>query len=129
MGWKALGVGMNTYPHSLVVICPDALRDEVLALGMMLDPPIDGGLSVPLSVDGSEPTTHWGCHAWATPQFVAIMTGQVTPEIPGVTPEQIAGILSQITVSVDANGLTMRAHFDHVIAEQDLQIIAVEESV
>jgi len=119
---------MTSYPHSLVVICPDALRDEVLALGMMLDPPIDGGLSVPLSVDGSEPVTHWGCHAWATPQFVAIMTGQVTPEIPGVTPEQIAAILSQLTVSVDAEGLTMRAHFDHVIGDLGLRVIETEEN-
>lgn len=118
---------MSEYPHSLVVICPDALKADVLTLGLMLDPPIDGGLSVPLSSDGSEPATHWGCHAWATPQFVAIMTGQVTPEIPGVTPEQIAGILSQITVSVDANGLTMRAHFDHVIAGLGLQVVEPEE--
>lgn len=114
---------MTPYPHSLVVICPDALKSDVLALGMMLDPPIDGGLSVPLSADGSEPATHWGAHAWATPEFVAIMTGQVVPEIKGVTAEQIANILSQITVSVDANGLTMRAHFDYVLEQLGLKVI------
>lgn len=120
---------MTPYPHSLVVICPEISKADVLALGMMLDPPVDGGLSVPLSADGSEPATHWGAHAWATPEFVAIMTGQVVPEIEGVTPEQIAGVLSQITVSVDANGLSMRAHFDYVITEHDLKIVEIEEPV
>lgn len=120
---------MSGYPHSLVVICPDALCDEVLALGMMLDPPIDGGLSVALSADGSEPTTDWGAHAWATPEFAAIMTGQTVPEISGVTPEQIAGVLSQITVSVDAEGLTMRGHFEHVIAGLGLKPVAPQDGI
>lgn len=115
---------MTSYPHSVVVICPDALKSDVLALGMMLDPPIDWGLSVPLSADGSEPATHWGAHAWATPEDVAIMTGQVVPEIEGVTAEQISDILSQITVSVDANGLTMRAHFDHVLGQLGLSSVS-----
>lgn len=113
------------YPHSLVVICPDELREQVLTLGMMLDPPIDGGLSVALSADGSEPATHWGAHAWATPEFVVIMTGQAVPDIPGVTPQEIADVLSQITVSVDANGMKMRAHFDHVIGGIGLTVVEI----
>ena len=121
---------MIGYPHSLVVICSDALKQQVLWLGMNLDPPIDGGLSVPLSADGLDPATHWGAHAWASPEFVAIMTGHITPEIPGITPEEIAGVLSQITVSVDAEGLMMRAHFDHVLIDRGLQVVedpSVEE--
>ena len=114
---------MTTYPHSLVVVCPDELKAEVLALGMMLNPPIDGGLSVPLSADGTEPATHWGAHAWATPEFVAIMTGQVVPDVPGATQEEITQVLSQIIVSVNADGLTMRPHFNHVVSGCGLAIV------
>lgn len=119
---------MSNFPHSLVVICPDALRDDLLAMGAALG--VDGGMSVPLSSDGGEPVTHYGAHSWAGPEFVAIMTGQVTPEIAGVASEDIEAMLSLITVSVDPvvdeQTLTKRAHFEHVIDGLGLQRVEAQ---
>lgn len=112
-----------SYAHSLVVVASEALWPTVRALNNALG--YEAGEGVPLSADGQEPATHRGLHTWARPDFVALATGQVTPDIPGYTPEQIAGLLAQLTVSVDANGLTSRPHFDHVLSTMSLTEIAL----
>jgi hypothetical protein len=38
--------------------------------------------SVPLSADGSEPATHYGLHAWVTPEFEAMIAGTGQGEMP-----------------------------------------------
>ena len=125
-----------SYPHSLVTICPDAAKAALLALGEAVG--VSGGMSVPLSADGNDPPTHWGSHAWAGPEFVAMMTGQAIPDpLPeGVTAEDISNVLSLCTIAVDTvidegleteQRLTKRAHFDHVASGLGLQVIVPEE--
>ena len=110
--------------HSLVVIAPDELWATVRALNNALG--YEAGEGTPLSADGQEPATHRGLHTWAQPAFVALATGKVTPNVKGYPPEQIAGLLALLTVSVDAEGLTARAHFDHVLGTMGLRTIAFE---
>lgn len=113
---------------SLVVIAPIAVWPSLVAMVTALDN--DAGVGSPLSADGSEPATHLGLHAWASDTFVAIATGEVTPEIEGVTPEQIAGLLASITVSVapEVNEVTLTnsAHYDHVAAGLGLIRVEIE---
>ena len=119
---------MSNYPHSLVVICPAAVRDQLIAVGQPLG--VYSNMAVELSADGSAPATHYGSHAWAGVEFVAIMTGQVVPEIEGVSEAEINALLGAITVSVDPvvdeQLLTKRAHFDYVIEQLGLQVLEAE---
>jgi len=109
---------MSRYPHSLVVLCPPAMRDHLLALGSALG--VTAGMSVLLYNQSDEETwdqvAMYGSHSWASPEFVALITRQTYPDPmpPGVTQAQIDGILNQCVVSVDANGLSGREHFDYV---------------
>lgn len=111
---------MSTFPHSLVLICPAAYKAAANAMGEALGWSGDN-LPVALSASGQAPATHYGCHAWSQPSAVAIFTGQVTPEVEGVTPEQIDAIRTQLIVSVDQG--QGRAHFDAVCAANGLQTI------
>ena len=109
-----------SYPHSLVIIAPAALKPAANAIGEAIGWTGDN-LSVPLSASGTEPATHWACHAWAQEIAVAWLTGQAEPPESAYTPEQIAGVLAQLTISVDANGLQGGEHFAAVIADANLQ--------
>lgn len=119
-----------SYPHSMVVVCPVANRDNLEALGQAVG--VDGVLSVPLSATGSEPATHYSGHGWVSPEFAALMTGQAYPDpMPdGITTEQIDAILGACVVSidpvVDEQVLTKREHFDHVIAGAGLSVVEPE---
>ena len=123
-----------SYPHSLVVITTDANKQDLLDLGAAYG--VDGGMSVPLSADGTDPATHWGSHSWAGPEFVAIMTKQVTVEVEGYDEAAINAILDLCIVSVDKvvdagleteRKLKNREHFDAVLADESLAIIVPEE--
>lgn len=109
------------FTHSLVIIAPADLWPTVQAFYAALG--YDAGSGVALSADGSEPATHRGLHTWETSEFVNTATGQTPIEVPGYTAEQIASFLAALTVSVDANGLCSRAHFDHVAANMNLMIV------
>lgn len=111
-----------SYDHSLVLIVPADLKDAANAMGQAIGWTGDN-LSVPLSANGKEPATHYGCHAWAQDIAIQWLTGQAEPPASDYTPEQIAGVLSQIVVSVDANGLQGGEHFAAAIANANLQRI------
>lgn len=85
-------------PHSIVVICATADREQLLAVGAAMG--VSGGMDVALSANGQAPATHYGARSWATPVFVGIMTGQITPTIPGVTAEQIQAALAGAIIDV-----------------------------
>ena len=118
------------YTNSLVVVWPAALTASVQALNSALG--YDSGAGIPLFTSGGEPPTHRGLHTWATPEYVAIATGQAIPDpLPdGVTAQDITDLLAAITVSVDpvSEGVTLtkRAHFEHVIAGLGLSEFAGE---
>ena len=125
-----------SFPHSLVTICPDAAKAALIALGQAVG--VSAGMSVPLSADGNEPATHWGSHAWAGPEFIAMMTGQAYPDpLPeDVTAEDIDNVLSLCTIAVDTvvdegleteRRLSKREHFNHVASGLGLQVIVPEE--
>lgn len=87
---------MTATPHSIVVICAAADRAQLLAVGDAMG--VAGGMDVLLSPTGQLPATHYGARSWATSTFVGIMTGTITPTIPGVTAQQIAAVLATATV-------------------------------
>lgn len=111
-----------SFPHSLVIIAPAALKPAANAIGEAIGWTGDN-LSVPLSASGNEPATHYGCHAWAQAIAVAWLTGQAEPPASAYTPEQIAGVLAQLTISVDPDGLQGGEHFQAALAEAGLQRI------
>ena len=78
-------------------------------------------LTVALSASGSEPATHFGCHAWAQPIAIAWLTGTPLPESMGVNQAQVDGLLSQIIVSVDQGEGS--AHFEAVCDGAGLGVV------
>lgn len=114
---------MTATPHSLVVICPAADRDQVLAVAEAMG--VAAGLDVPLSATGNEPATHYAARAWATPVFVGFMTGAMTPTMAGVTAEQIKAALANVVVDEVAAppGFSARDHFLSVCQSVGLQRI------
>ena len=54
---------------SAVLIIPDAYRDAGNAFGVEQGWG-ENNFSVPLSPDGKEPVTHWGCRAEVTQSFI-----------------------------------------------------------
>ncbi|XWN29983.1 MAG: hypothetical protein ROR55_21175 [Devosia sp.] len=113
---------MTAYPHTMVVIVPAALKPASIAMSAAMN--WDADPSVPLSPTGTEPATHYGLHTWAGADFVAILTGQVTPPIEGYTAQQVEDFRNAIIVSVDPpTGEEARAHFDLATAAAGLQMI------
>lgn len=120
-----------SYNHSVIVVCPDAVKESLLGMGRMLPSPVDGGMDVALSPTGSEPVTHWASHSWAQQDFVRIIQGQIIPSVEGVSVEQIQALLASITVSVDAvdeNGAALRPvqHLQSVLDNLGLQKVVAD---
>lgn len=123
-----------SYNHSLVVVCPDAVKETLLNVGRMLPSSVEGGMSVELSANGSAPVTHWGSHSWVQKEFADIMSGEVVPEIEGVSAQDINNLLASIIVSVDpiveVDGVEKRLssgeHFNYVLEQAGLQRISVD---
>jgi hypothetical protein len=130
---------------SLVIIAPLAALSTTeaghyyLPLGQLLG--TDGVLTVALSASGSNPATHYGCHAGGISEYFGdlcrgLYAGTVPPP-EGVTQGQLAAILAAITVSIDGtvlntdtelaeHALDGSAHFDAVVAHVGLQKIVVD---
>lgn len=113
-----------SYNRSLVVVCPAAVRDAIIALGRGVG--VEAGMDVEWSLDGSAPATHYSSHSWVQDAFAALMLRQFYPgdtlnradhawlpddwvdgtvlyAMPdGATRVQIDAILDQCDVSVDA---------------------------
>lgn len=115
--------------NSLVMLLPAAQRqagdDLSAAFGHA-----DAGVStftVPLSASGQDPATHYGCHAWATDQFIAELdaaqAGTLTPLSPGVTAVDLQSLVSIIVRSVKPVDYDPSAHFAEAVAAMGLQRI------
>lgn len=111
-----------SYPHSLVLIVPSPLKDAANSMGQIIGWTGDN-LSVPLSASGNAPATHFACHAWAQAIAAAWLTGTPIPESMGIDQAQVDGLLSQIIVSVDANGLQGGEHFANALTAANLKRI------
>jgi hypothetical protein len=121
---------MTDWTLSIVMIIPAALQDKANKLACALGHDVLPGntFSAPLSSDGSEPATHYGCRTAAKQEFLDILTaagaGQLPPALPldefGVTAQDIADVLAAQIIDVrDASA--MIGHFDIVLAANDLQ--------
>jgi hypothetical protein len=112
--------------NSCVLILPAPYQSagNALAVAMGHDVPPGNTYSVPLSVNGLSPATHYGCHTWATDQFVAIIEAAQNdefPTIPGVTVEQMAAVIDALIFSNLSYFSTPLEHFNHVLAVTGLQ--------
>lgn len=57
---------------SCALIIPAAHLAEINAIAESLEHGPDN-ISVPLSADGHEPATHYGCHTWCDADFLALL--------------------------------------------------------
>ena len=126
---------MNDWDLSIVIIVPADLQDKANRLSCALGHDVLPGntFSVPLSSDGQDPVTHYGCRTSAKQEFVDILAaagaGQLPPDFPleefGVTAQDIAEVLSAQILDVrDAS--EMIGHFDSVIAANGLMRVLVD---
>lgn len=107
---------MTAFTHSLVMICPVEHLATANAAGEAVGHS-SGEFTVPLSADGSEPATHYGLHAWATPETAYAWT--IAEEIPGITAEQITQLRAILVISAQTE-LTGAAHFASVLEANGL---------
>jgi enamine deaminase RidA (YjgF/YER057c/UK114 family) len=106
-----------TFHNSIAFIVTAAQREAVLTIGRALG--YEGGLVVQLSASGSAPATHYGAHAWAADEFVALITGD-WPVPDGVPAETVAAAKAALTVSVQTPCESPLAHFEAVCASAGL---------
>ena len=126
---------MSGWNLSIVMIVPAALQDTAnrLSCALGLDVLPGNTFSVPLSADGSEPATHYGCRTAAKQEFVDILTNAGAGHLPDIewvdfslTVEDIAPVLEALIVDVrpaeQASG-----HFDDVVVANGLMRFVTEE--
>ena len=94
---------------SAVLILPAAYRDAGNAFGVAQGWG-DGNFSVPLSAEGLEPVTHWGCRADVTESFLAMMADSPPEAVP----------LLAVMVSSFADGVQPYDHWIATLAENGL---------
>lgn len=89
---------------SLAMAVPADLRDKAnrLACALNHDPMPGNTMSVPLSADGSEPATHYACHTWAQPSFIAILAAAKAGALPPVPWGGFGLTEADVTVVVEA---------------------------
>lgn len=126
---------MSGWNLSIVMIVPAALQDAANRLSCALGHDVLPGntFSVPLSSDGSEPATHYGCRTAARQEFVDILASAGQGDLPeiewadfGLTIEDIAPVLAVLIVDV-RSASEVAGHFDEVLEASDLHLILPEE--
>lgn len=125
---------MTDWTLSIVLINPAELQDKANRLSCALGHDVMPGntFSVPLSDNGTD-VTHYGCRTSAKQEFIDIMTGAETGQLPDVdwseynlTVHDIADILTQQILDVRDAG-EMSGHFISVIDEYNLNLIIESE--
>lgn len=113
---------MSDWPYSVVLLIPAAVQAQAdtLAAGLGHGP---DNFSVPLSANGAEPATWYGCRAQTQQSFIDMLTaaeGGTLPVINGMTPQEVGAVLVQLQadVSTSEDGYT---HFQRVIGEKNLK--------
>lgn len=95
------------------MLCPANVKAQAQALGEALGWTGDN-FSVPLSANGQEPATHYGLHAWAREEAVAIFTGETPADVEGAE-----AIRAQLIVSA-RDDLSAGEHFEAVLTANSL---------
>ncbi len=120
---------MTDWPYSVVLLIPASAQaaGNQIAAGIGHGP---NNFSVPLSSDGSEPATWYGCRSQAQQSFIDLLTavGEGTlPEIEGMTPMEVGMALMQLQADVSMeDGYT---HFERVIGGKNLVRVAAEQGL
>ena len=105
------------YNQSLVAITPIGFKSTAEALGIAMGHS-GNEFTIPVSSDGLT-VTHYGLHAWATPEAAVVWLGNAYSPDTGYTPEQIDAIRAQLIISVEA-GANPGTHFDSVLSLNSL---------
>lgn len=128
---------MSGWTLSIVMIVPAHLQEVANWLSCALGHDVLPGntFSVPLSADGSEPATHFGCRTAAKQEFVGILTSAGQGDLPeiewadfGLTIEDIATVLAGLIVDV-RSASEVAGHFDEVLVANGLALVAPGESL
>lgn len=121
---------MSDWPYSVVLLIPAAVQAaaNTLAAGLGHGP---NNFSVPLSSDGSEPATWYGCRAQTQQSFIDMLTAAGNGELPtieGMSPKEVAEVLMQLQadISTSEDGYT---HFQRVIGEKNLMRVEAEQGL
>jgi len=91
-----------SYDYSAVLV----VSADNQAIGNQLAEALGHGpnnYSVPLSADGSEPATHFGCRAQVNEVFVAMVQGASQgslPEIDGMAPQEVAQAFMAMSIDI-----------------------------
>jgi len=119
---------------SIVIIVPAELREKAnrltCALGYDNSPVPGRTFSIPLSADGVEPATHYGCRTPAKTDFVDIVAAAGNGVLPdwldleayGLTEQDVAGILAinedgrPVMIMDVRDAVAMVGHFEDVTA-------------
>lgn len=86
------------HDNSIVVIVPIGMESQAIALSGALGH--SAHFAQELSANGDEPATHKIMHAWGTDGFAAIMSQQVSFDIPGASQGDIDNFFAAIVVDV-----------------------------
>ena len=104
------------YTYSLVAITPAAFKPTAEALGAAMG---HSGSEFNVPLYTGETLTHYGLHAWVTPEVAAIWLGESYPPDTGYTDEQIDAVRAQLIISC-LEGVVPREHFDGVLEANGL---------
>lgn len=119
---------------SLVLIVPKDFQAEGNAISVAMGHDVAPGktYSVPLSPSGSLPVTHYGCHAWATDGFAAMVRIGKSGVVPDGTDAGLAqmalglraqhpNFMAALIASDKPDTANASSHFDDVCTSWNLQ--------
>ena len=109
--------------YSLVLITQDAPTGNLVSTALGHQDPGAETYVLPLSASGNAPATHWACHTWATPEFVAALTACANQEALPPAPWAAVG-LSEPQVFAFCGGLILSARIDAVPREHFSDVLA-----
>lgn len=127
---------MSNWALSIVMIVPADLRETANRLACALGHDVMPGntFSAPLSTDGSEPATHYGCRTVAKQEFVDLLTAADGGTLPddiawgdfGLSAEDVPPVLAALITDVhpaaEAGG-----HFGTAIVQHNLLHVTVAD--
>lgn len=106
---------------SVCILVPAAMREAAIEMARPLG--YEAGFLRGVGPTANGTATHFGQHSWEGDALIAIVTGRVTPDIEGVTPEQIAAMVAMLDVSVSTEK-EGREHWNGMLATRNLVEIA-----
>lgn len=122
---------MSDWTLSIVMIVPAALQETAnrLACALGHDTLPGDTFSVPLSADGAEPATHYGCRSAAQQSFVDLLTAAGSGSLPDVpwedfrlTMDDISAVLAVLAADVRP-AQQQDGHFAAVLATVGLKLV------